>query len=128
MSRSLVLGLVVTACALWAVGCEGAKTASSKAKEAAESAQESAAEAKEAAKKAADAAKVTFLKPVEDAMPKIEEKIKGLSGDTATKAQEKYEAVKKMIEELKSAGPDKWESLKDGLTKAFGELKKMVGM
>ena len=45
-----------------------------------------------------------------------------------TKAQEKYESVKKMVEELKSVGPDKWESLKDGLTKAFDELKKLVGL
>jgi hypothetical protein len=132
MSRSPVVGLMVAACALLAAGCEGAKTASSQAKEAAKEAakgaQEATKEAQEVAKRAADAAKATFAKPIEDALPKIEEKIKGLKGDAMTKAQEKYESVKKMVEELKSVGPDKWESLKDGLTKAFDELKKLVGL
>ena len=128
MSRSLGLGLLVTACGLFALGCDNAKTAASKAQDAAKSAEYSAQGAKEAALKAAEAAKTAVVKPIEEALPKIEEKIKGLSGDALTKAKEKYEAFKKLVEEFKSAGPDKWESLKEGLTKAFAELKTMVGL
>jgi len=128
MSRSLGLGLLVTACGLFALGCDSAKTAASKAEDAAKSAEGAAKGAQEAAKKAAEAAKTAVVKPIEEALPKIEEKIKGLSGDALTKAKEKYEQVKKMIAEFQAAGPEKWESLKDGLTKAFAELKTMVGL
>jgi hypothetical protein len=104
---------------------EGAKEA---AKEVKEGAKEVAQEAKEGAKKAADAAKLAVLKPVEDALPKIEEKIKALSGESATKAKQKFEEFKKLLEQFKSAAPEKWESLKDGLMKSFDDLKKLVGM
>jgi hypothetical protein len=33
-----------------------------------------------------------------------------------------------LLEKFKSAAPDKWESLKEGLVKAFDELKKLVGL
>jgi hypothetical protein len=124
------VGLVV--CGLLVAGCEPASSASKKAEEgvkkAAGQAKEAAKEAKEAAKEAADAARVAFLKPIQDALPKIEEKVKGLSGETATKAKEKLADFTKLLGQLKSAAPDKWESLKDGLMKAFNELKKLVGM
>jgi hypothetical protein len=128
MARSLSVGLLAMTCGLFAIGCDSAKTAASKAQDAAKSAEGAAKDAKEAAMKAAEAAKTAVVKPIEEALPKIEEKIKGLSGDAMTKAKEKYEAFKKLIAEFKAAGPEKWESLKDGLTKAFDELKKMVGL
>jgi gas vesicle protein len=83
---------------------------------------------KEVAKEAADAAKAKVVKPIEEALPKIEEKIKGLSGETATKAKESFEALKKHLEDFKTAAPDKWESLKEGMLKEFDELKKLVGL
>jgi DNA anti-recombination protein RmuC len=104
---------------------EGAKKAASEAKELAKKA---ASEVKEGAKEAADAAKLAVLKPVEEALPKIEEKIKGLSGESATKAQEKFDEFKKLLGEFKSAAPEKWQSLKDGLMKSFEELTKLVGI
>lgn len=47
---------------------------------------------------------------------------------SATKAKEKLEQFKQLLEQFKSAAPDKWESLKDGLMQAFTELKKLVGI
>jgi hypothetical protein len=76
------------------------------------------------AKEAVDAAKLAVLKESEDVLPKIEEKIKGLTGETATKAKEKLEEFKKLLEEFKSAAPGKWESLKEELMNKFAELKK----
>jgi hypothetical protein len=68
------------------------------------------------------------IKPVEEALPKIEEKLKGLSGESATKAKEKFEEFKKLLEQFKTAAPDKWEALKEGLVKAYDDLKKLVGL
>jgi hypothetical protein len=99
---------------------EVAQEAGSKAKKAAE-------EAKEAGKKAIDAAKVAVLKPIEEKLPQIEEKVKGLSGQSAAKAKEKLQEVNQLREQLKTAAPEKWQSVKDKLTKAFAELKKEVG-
>ena len=79
-------------------------------------------------KEAADKARLAVIKPMEEELPKIEEKIKGLSGESATEAKEKLAAFKKSLEQFKSAAPDKWESLKDGLLKQFEELKKLVGL
>jgi hypothetical protein len=109
-------------------GTSAAKKLEKEASKAAGQAKEAAQEAKEAAKESVEAARLAVLKPIQDALPKIEEKIKGLSGETATKAKEKYEEFKKLLDDFKSAAPDKWESLKDGLMKAFGELKTLVGM
>jgi hypothetical protein len=128
------------ACALLVAGCDNAaKKAEEEARKAAGEVQEVARktanevkgvakEAKEGAKGAADAAKLEVLKPVEEALPKIEEKIKGLSGESATKAQEKLKEFKELLEQCKSAAPEKWQSLKDGLMKSFDELKKLAGM
>jgi hypothetical protein len=115
---------------------EGAKKAAGQAKEAAkegvkemkEVAKEAGEKTKEMAKDAVEAAKSTVLKPIMDAMPKLEEKLKGLSGESATKAKEAFEQFKKKLEEFKSAAPDKWEALKEGLLKEFAELKKLLGM
>jgi DNA anti-recombination protein RmuC len=110
------------------VAKQAAGEAKEVAKQAAGEAKEVAKAAKEKAKEAADAAKLAVLKPVEEALPKIEEKIKGLSGESATKAKEKFEEFKKLLEQFKSAAPEKWESLKAGLMKSFDELKKLVGI
>jgi hypothetical protein len=136
MMRAWVAGVGFVACALLVAGCDGA------AKKAEEGVKGAAGEVREVAKKAAgevrevakgtketaDAAKLAVLKPVEEALPKIEEKIKGLSGESATKAREKLEEFKKLLEQFKSAAPEKWQSLKDGLMKSFDELKKLAGM
>jgi len=84
------------------------------------------AKAKEAAEGAAAAAKETVVKPIVDAYPKIEEKIKAMSGDAAKAAGEKFEALKNLVHEFKTA--EKWEDIKDKLVKAFEDLKKAVGL
>ena len=109
------------------VGTKVAGEVKDVAKKAAGEAEELAKEAKEGAEKMADAAKLAVLKPVEDALPKIEEKIKGLKGESATKAKENLEEFKKHLEQFKSAAPEKWQSLKDGLMKSFSDLKKHTG-
>ena len=67
-------------------------------------------------------------KQIQEGLPKIEEKIKGLSGEAATKAKEKFEQFKKLLEDFKAAAPDKWESLKDALMEKYHELMKLVGL
>ena len=104
---------------------EEAKQEASQAKDLAKRAKE---EAKEDVKEAADKARLAVIKPVEEELPKIEEKIKALSGESATKAKEKFEGFKRRLEQFKSAPPDQWEALKDGLMKEFDELKKLVGL
>jgi hypothetical protein len=106
-----------------ATGCntEQAKKMASEAKDAAKN-------VKEEVKEMVDAGKLAVIKPVEESLPKIEEKIKGLSGENATKAKEKFEEFKKSLGEFKSAAPGKWESAKDKLMTEFEELKKLVGL
>jgi hypothetical protein len=122
----------LVAFALLTAGCEQAKTKASQAgevaKKAAAKATAAADSAAASAKEAAESAKTAILKGIEDGLPKIEEKIKGLNGDAASKAKEKFEAFKKLLEEFKSAAPDKWESLKSNLVKEFEDLKKLVGL
>jgi hypothetical protein len=117
-----------------AVGCDStaAKKVEEKSKEGAQAVKsatkEGVKEVKEAASDAVAKAKDAVVKPMQDLLPKIEDKIKGLSGDAKTKASEKLEEVKKLLEEAKTAAPDKWEALKSKLAAAFDELKKMVGI
>jgi hypothetical protein len=132
MLRAFVPGCWLVAFALLTPGCEQAKTKASQAgdvaKKAAADATEAAKSAVASAKEAAESAKTAVLKSIEDGLPKVEEKIKGLSGDAATKAKEQFEAFKKHLGEFKSSAPDKWESLKSNLVKEFDDLKKLVGM
>jgi hypothetical protein len=132
MLRVFVPCCWLVAFALLTTGCEQAKTKASQAgdvaKKAAADATEAAKAAAASAKEAAESAKNAILKGIEDGLPKVEEKIKGLSGDAATKAKEKFEAFKKLLGEFKSAAPDKWEALKSNLVKEFDDLKKLVGM
>ena len=61
-------------------------------------------------------------------LPRIQEKINTLSGDAKTKAQQKYDDLKKTYEEAKAAAPDQWEALKTKAMQQYEELKKTVGM
>jgi hypothetical protein len=132
MVRTWVLSVGFAVLGSLAAGCDSAKNAATRveagAKKEASQATDLAKRAKEDVKEAADKARLAVIKPVEEELPKIEEKIKGLSGESATQAKEKLEAFKKLLEQFKSAAPDKWESLKDGLMKEFDELKKLVGL
>lgn len=113
-----------------------AKEAAKDAKDAASEAGKSAAEAgksavdkgKEMAKEAADKLREGVVKPAADFLPKVEEKLKAMTGDTATKAKEKLEAVKKLIEEFKAAPSEKLGELKDKVIAAVKELAGMVGL
>ena len=132
MMRTCKLSVGFVVLGLLAAGCDQAKNAATRveerAKKEASQAEDLTKRAKEGVKEAADKARLAVIKPVEEELPKIEEKIKDLSGDSATKAKEKFEEFKKLLEQFKSAAPDKWESLKDGLMKEFDELKKLVGL
>ena len=135
MNRTSLMVTGLLACCVLVLGCEGspaAKKVDEKTKagvDAVKSAtKEGVKDVKEAATGAADMARDAVVKPIQEFLPKIEEKISGLSGDAKTKATEKLEEVKKLLEDIKAAAPDKWESLKSGLVKSFDELKKMVGM
>jgi hypothetical protein len=132
MVRKWVLSVGFVVLGLLAAGCDTAKNAATKVEEGAKKEASQAADlakrAKEEVKEAADKARLSVIKPVEEELHKIEEKIKELSGESATKAKEKFEAFKKSLEEFKSAPPDKWESLKEGLMNKFEELKKLVGL
>jgi hypothetical protein len=116
------------ALALLIVGCEQAKQKESQAEAVAKKVAVDAKEAAASAKEAVEAAKAAISKKMEEGLPKIEEKINGLSGETKIKAQEKFEEVKKSLAEFKSTAPDKWEALKAKVTEQYEELKKMVGM
>jgi hypothetical protein len=126
----LSVGFVVLA--FLAAGCDTAKNVATKveekAKQEATQAEDLAKRAKDDVKEAAEKAKLAVIKPIEADLPKIEEKIKELTGEAATKAKEMFGAFKKHLDEFKSASPDKWESLKEGLVKEFNELKKLVGL
>jgi len=119
-------------CALVVTGCDSTNSAAKKAEEEAKKAagevKDVAKGVKQSARETADEARLAFLKPVEEALPSIEKKIEGLSGESATKAKEKLEDFKKLLGQVKSASPDKWQSLRDELTKSFDELKKLAGV
>src|SRR5262245_32039840 len=106
MKPSFLLGMgLVVSCAL-ASGCDSAATKKVEEKskagvEAVKSAtKEGVKEVKEAAASAADMARDAVVKPIQELLPKIEDKIKGMSGDAKTKAAEKLEEVKKLLEEI----------------------------
>ena len=72
--------------------------------------------------------KAEFVKPIEAMVPKIEEKIKGLSGDAKATATTKLDELAALIKEFKAAAPDKWEGMKEKLTEKLAEVKKLVGL
>ena len=128
--RTLVSGGAFVALALLTAGCDSGKTSqlSDAAKKAAGQAKEAAGKAAESAKEAVESAKEAVSKKIHEGLPKIQEKIDGLSGDAKTKAQEKFEELKKSLGEFKSTAPDKWEALKAKATEEYEELKKLVGL
>src|SRR3974390_574156 len=121
MKSTFSLGIGSLVCCVLAAGCDStaAKKVEEKSKEgvsAVKSAtKEGVTEVKEAAAGAVDMAKEAVLKPMQELLPKIEDKAKSMSGDAKTKASEKLEEVKKLLEEAKTAAPDKWEALKSKL-------------
>jgi hypothetical protein len=141
MKRRLVLSFGFLASALLAAGCGSESDAAKKvgertkqvagavqqgAKNVAEGAKDLGKRAAEQGKEGAEAVKLAFIKVIEEGLPKIQEKMKSLTGASAAKAKEAYEALKNKLEECKSAGPDKWESLKEGISKDYEALKHLV--
>jgi hypothetical protein len=122
MMRMGMTGVALAVCGLLLTGCDNAREENRKRM----------AQLKQVATQievsTADEAKLAFLNPIHEALPNIEEKIMGLNGESATKAKEKLEGFKKLLEEFKSTAPGKWEAQKDGLMKSFDELKKLVGI
>ncbi|MGL4423815.1 MAG: hypothetical protein ACRCZF_24385 [Gemmataceae bacterium] len=100
---------------------DGVAAVTDKAKEVGE-------KAKEMGKEALEITREKVMKPVTEAMPKIEEKIKGLSGDAMTKAKTQYDALKKMVEEFKAAPGEKLGEIGEKITTALAELKKSLGL
>jgi hypothetical protein len=125
MMRSLMICGGFVFCALLLAACDSANKAAKKVEEGATKA---ATGVKELAKEATEEAKVAVIKPMEMALPKIEEKIKGLSGEAATKGKEQLDAFKKLLDECKTAAPAQWQSLKDKLVQSFDDLKKLAGL
>jgi hypothetical protein len=124
MLRKLVVAMGIVAVCGFAAGCGGSSSSSvSKIKEGAGAAGE---KISDAAKEVAAKAKEGVVKPIIDSYPKIEEKIKSMSGDAAKTATEKFDALKKLVEEFKTA--EKWQDLQEKVVKAFDDLKKSVGL
>ncbi|HEX4590080.1 MAG TPA: hypothetical protein VH120_09140 [Gemmataceae bacterium] len=107
---------------------KGAAAAKESAEKAAAEAKEAAGKAAEAAKDAVATAKDAIAKKFDENLPKIQEKINGLSGDAKAKAQTQYDELKKTYEEAKASAPEKWEALKTKAMEQYEELKKMVGL
>ena len=134
MKPTFSLGMASFLCCALAMGCDSttAKKVEEKSKEGVQAVKsatkEGVKEVKEAAAGGLDMAKEAVVKPIQELLPKIEDKIKSMSGDAKTKAAEKLDEVKKLLEEAKAAAPAKWEALKSKLATAFDELKKLVGM
>jgi hypothetical protein len=147
MVRKMVLGLGLLAASLFAVGCNsassGAKVPDSEkkdvttmmkekageaAKDAKEAVKDAAKDAKEAVKDAKEWTKEHISKAIEDDLPKVEEKIKAMSGDAGKKAKEAFEAFKKQFDEFKAAPADKIREQGEKLKEAFAKLKTQVGL
>ncbi len=124
MIRKFVLGLGACAIAVLAVGCDN-KTAS-----VAPSGPTPADMEKMRSQGMAQGANAMgdIKKKVEDALPKIEEKIKGLTGDKAKEANDSLVSLRKTLEEFKAAPKDKLAELTATLTTKLAELNKMVGL
>ncbi|MGH9677206.1 MAG: hypothetical protein ACRD36_08905 [Candidatus Acidiferrum sp.] len=123
MLKKLCISLTLLTLMIFVAGCEDAKKAGEKAKDAVASGERGATNIKKMAME-----KAQFMKPMTDLYPKIEEKIKTLSGDKVKEAQAKFDDFKKMISEFKDAPGGKMGEFKEKMTKAFDELKKLVGL
>jgi dynactin complex subunit len=140
VSLAFVVGLILLA------GCDVAKNVSEAKKDLGDKAKEAADKAKEGGDKAIDKAKEAgekikdeakeakakleeaVVKPISDGIPKIEEKIKGMSGEKADEAKQKLADLKKSLEEFKTFDAAKMADAKDKILKSFEDLKKMVGL
>jgi hypothetical protein len=99
------------------------------AKSGVEKAKDVIAEGKDAAKAgAAELAKLAELATKE--YPAIQTKINGLSGDAKTKATDAFEALKKLVDDAKTAvsDPAKWKAAWDTIAMKLADLKKQVGL
>ncbi len=124
MIRQFVLGLGACAAAFFVVGCD-------KATSTANSSALNASNVEQMAKRGADAAAATasdIKKSVEESIPKIEDKIKALTGEKAKQAGDAFTALKKMFDEFKAAPADKTKELLAPLIAKFTEVKTMVGL
>jgi gas vesicle protein len=129
MIRKMLMGAGLATVMAFAVGCEKAKETASTTTQKVSGAMDKAKEtAREASDDATSMAKSMFLAPIEKMFPDVETKIKGLTGESQTKAGDILSSLKKMIEEFKTSPKDKFESLKDGIMTKVAELKKAVGM
>jgi hypothetical protein len=122
MIRAATLAIGVAIAAVVTAGCDDKKSS-------ALSGVESMAEAgRKQAEVGIAKGKEEFIKPVQAMIPKIEEKIKGLTGDAKATATTKLDDLKTLITDFMAATPDKLEGLKTKVTESVAELKKMVGL
>ena len=139
--RTTILAGGLAAAGLLTGGCEPAKptaptpatrTAEARARDAGAAVGRAADQVGDAAVKAAgtagDAAKENVVKPVEEMYPKVEDRLKGLTGDAAATAKDKYARVKTLVAEFRAASADGLAAAKDKLLAAVEELKKAVGL
>jgi len=139
------------------VGCEEAKTKSSELKQQAADLKKDGAKALDQAKDKVEAAakdvkagaddlvkaaKETFLKPVTAMVGQAEEKIKSLMADEGkatgdakkvltekiAKAKELLPKIQEKIKAITEASGDKWEAIKEELTKLASDLKATLGL
>lgn len=138
MIRKLLGGMAAMAAGLALIGCDDAKSTSGgtpniggltkKMDDATNQAKDTVDKAKADADKAEKEAKESVLKPITDMYPKIEEKMKTLTGDKLKDATAKFDELKKVVESFKTAAPDKIAAAKTQMTKLFAELKEMLGL
>ena len=118
MVRTLVFGLSLCAACGLVVGCDTAKKLGDSAKDVGEKLSE----------EAAKTLKADTLKPIEDALPAITDKIKALPADAQAGAQKTFDALKQLVADFKAAPADKLKDMARSLVGKFEELKKMVGL
>ena len=129
MLRKIVVVLAFVAGMSLVAGCDVPKSAAEKAKEDAEKAvKEGEKKAKEGEKEAKAKLEESVVKPITAGIPKIEEKIKELTGDQQKEATNKLAELKKSLEDFKSLDATKMDEAKDKLLKEFEDLKKLVGL
>jgi len=126
MIRAATLAIGVAIAAVLTAGCDDKK--SSVLSNAPSDVQSMADDAKKQAAMTMAKGKAEFIKPIEALIPKIEEKIKDMTGDAKTAATNKLGDLKTLITDFMAAGPDKWEGMKTKITDTVAELKKMVGL
>src|SRR4051794_14015250 len=107
MVRKVALGVGLACALVFAIGCGAETSKNPKLGDLTEKARQTADAARdEATKKAKD----LVVKPIEETLPQIKEKIGKMDTDAAAKGKEKLEAFVKLLEGFKAAAPDKWEA------------------